>query len=169
MRLGFLVAELFMALAVIFLVGSTVGHVTNPGVTPTPTPTMTPTPTPTPVVLVNCGLDPHLVQYPASGQYTLQDPEGLRSGTHAAVNALTTIFAKQFASNNRVAGLVEVYGSGSTVGAGNNLADGIIRALKATGGPFKTKTIYQSFGNTGLPYGTMYFYVFYYTQATVCS
>jgi hypothetical protein len=169
MRLGFLVAELFMALAVIFLVGSTVGHVTDFG-TPTPTPTMTPTPTPTPIVLVNCGLDPHYTTYPASNkQYTLQDPEGVRSSSRSAVNALTAIFNKQFDSDHRVAGLVEVYGSGSNLGDATNLAKGVIKALQASGGPFTKKTIYQPFGNPGLPYGSMYFYVFYYTQATVCN
>ena len=165
-RLGFLVAELFVALAMIFLVGSTVGHVPPPPPTPTP---------PTPTVLINCGLDLQYLKYNDRSYSVLPNPEALRSGQTdptyaAAVAALAAKIKVKFATETRTAGLVEVFGSGTTPSLGANLSRGVIDALKAAGGPFASKrTIYQPLSDIYAPYGTVYFWVFYYVTAVTCS
>lgn len=154
-----LVAELFTALAMIFLVATTVGHVT---IQPHPTPTPTPTPTP---LLLNCGLSTQYVLY----TFTIPSPDNLRAQSAAAVSAFEGQVKARFANETRVAGLVEAYGGGATIADGKNLADGAITGLRSYGHLFTSgRTIYQAFFDTTAPHNEVYLLVFYYVTASVC-
>lgn len=169
MRFGFLIADLFTALAMLFLVANTQAHVV--AVVPTPTPTSTPSPTATPAAQL-CGLE----QQPGFQTIlTVQNDGALRALDHSAeadfANQVQTAMASEA---QRSAGLVEVYGgsyAGSQdVGDGTALADGAIAALRSLSAQhiiFSTdKTLYQPFWSGKLASNQVQLIVFFYHESS---
>lgn len=176
-RYGFLVADLFTALAMLFLVANTVGHVSLPTPKPTPTPIAvapTPTPTATPGI---CGLDPHPLQLPP---FTVGDPAGLRAQAADAEHAFATQVHDALGDYAaKTAGLAEVSG-GSFFGSadvtdGESLAQGAIDGLNLLAGQHyiftADRTIYQPFWDGDIGSDQIRLIVFFYAVASgsVCG
>lgn len=173
-RYGFLFADLFTALAILFLVANTVGHVTLPPPRPTPTlavvvPTTSPTPTPTPLI---CGLDPQPATIPP---LTVSDPAGLRAGSASAESAFADqVHSVMSAYSGKTAGLAEV--SGGSFNGSQDVADGESLAMGAIGGlqvlagqhiVFTTqRTIFQPFWDGYLASDQVKLLVFFYTVSS---
>jgi hypothetical protein len=161
---GFLFADLFAVLAMLFLIAGTAGsafHVapaagTQPAATASP-----------------CGLD----QTPdRSVLLAVADPQGVRAANSEATHALAAQIRAAFISDSdrqRAAGLVEVYG-GSYQGAsdasnGITLANGAIRAMKLLNDApslFTTHQIlYQAFWDGDLAGNQVKLIVFFYQSS----
>lgn len=105
---GWLFADLLLALAVLFLIANTTGVAAKPKPPPTPTPIVTraPTPTPTPSGLL---LDPQRVRL----TLTTNNPAGLSQGDPQAMQDLATEIRAQMTRlglQRRQAGLAIAYG-----------------------------------------------------------
>jgi len=99
---GWLFADLLLALALAFLLATTIGHKL-----PKPRPTPTPSPTPT-------ELRAPLELTPVHITFTITDPDGLVAGSPSAIDAVrATILQKTKKINSRSAGIVLLYGSNS--------------------------------------------------------
>lgn len=174
-KFGFLVADLFTALAILFLVANTVGHVPP---APTPTPTSeppTPTvvqPTPTPII---CGLDPHAAD-PVI--LTVSDPDGLRAENPDAERTFAAQVHDALAKYaSKTAGLAEVYGGSyngpQDVGDGVNLARGAISSLLQLANQqfifTGQRTLYQPFWDGTLASNQVKMLVFFYNVSSTAS
>jgi len=169
-RYGFLVADLFTALAMLFLVANTVGHVLPP--TPTPTPiavALTPTPTATPGI---CGLDPQPLQLPP---FTASDPAGLRAQVADAESAFAVQVHDALGDYaETTAGLAEVSGGSffgsADVADGESLAQGAIDGLNLLAGQHfiftADRTIYQPFWDGDIGSDQVRLIVFFYAVAS---
>ena len=109
---GWLFADLLLAVAMLFLVANTVGakHMPTPTPTlhPTPTPTHIPTPTPTPVLRIVEGTYCQIVLKVDSG--------GLLNNSSNAIADIKSQIKKSSFLQGRQAGLVIVYGGAPTLG-----------------------------------------------------
>lgn len=165
-RFGFLVADLFTALAVLFLVANTIGHIPPP---PPPPPPIVVVPTNTPTI---CGLDPHHV---ATYLLTVSNAPGLRSGDTAAESAFAAqVRGKLTSYTSKTAGLAEVWG-GSLNGSrdvtdGENLANGAIAGLRLLAGQhfiFSTqRTIFQPFWDGTIGSNQVKLLIFFYNVSS---
>lgn len=169
-RFGFLVADLFTALAVLFLVANTIGHVQLPPpkavVTSPASPTSPPTATPT-----ICGLDPHPASIPS---LAVIDPVGLRQLSSSAESSFVgQIRSALQAYRGKVAGLAEVWG-GSYQGSadvkdGESLANGAIAGLRTLSNShfiFSNSTIYQPFWDGDIGGSDVMLLIFFYTVSS---
>ena len=144
---GWLFADLFLALAMAFLVANTVGNVPPPSarMAPTPTPTLSPTPIP-PRAL---DLKPVSVMLHVNYSALLaKDPQEI-ANVEQQVRAVSQL-------NGRSAGLVLAFGgaNGTSAATGLQLAtkvdNDVLRALGAQGFVFQD-TVYREFFNLALP------------------
>lgn len=149
-RFGFLIADFFTLLAMLFLVANTVGHVPIPKPTPSTVSGGTVGPTPTPVI---CGLNPT----PQPNVYvTINNDAALRNldpgAERQAADAIKSqVSAKFGGSFTGTVGLAQVWGGSyngnQDVGDGTNLAKGAIGSLKLLADSdylfTHDKTIYQ--------------------------
>lgn len=144
---GWLFADLLLALALVFLLATTVG---NKIPNPTPTPTVHPTPKPTSTKPKK--QQPVLQLDPVSITFTIADPTGLADGSPAAIAAVrNTILQKTSGIKKRSAGIVLLFG-GNQYGTEYQIDDGVESALKSlssTGSVFHQETRYRSFLNIG--------------------
>jgi hypothetical protein len=161
-RFGFLVADLFTALALLFLVANTVGHVPPPVHSP-PTPTWTPS---------ICGLETKPV---ANVVLTFDGADGLRQFDPAAEQGFSQLVqARLSAYAGRTAGLVEVFGGSYNgnldVGDGLSLARGAIDSLSLLAHQqfiFTTdQTLYQPFWDGTISGTQIRIVLFLYTEST---
>lgn len=162
-RYGFLFADLFAVLAMIFLLANTVGSFPKPKVVPTPTPTPIPTATATPAPVI-CGLDNTAAYDNNNTNQAFQVQFALANNDSGAIAA----FKQEVQSalqpyKTRGAGFVLVWGGG-TVGQGTSLADGAIVGLKQLGaqGFIFTKTSYRPLWNGNLNSDTVGLTIFFY-------
>jgi len=122
MSVGWLFADLLLAVAMLFLVANTIAPA-RPAPTPTPVPTATPTPTPTPVPTVNALLlDKHLFTLVIQGI----NPDKVSTGDQGALSDLKQKIQTEATNQGlqgRRAGIAIAYG-----GADNNTAAQIDRA-----------------------------------------
>jgi len=111
LSIGWLFADLLLALAMLFLLANTVGVAVKPPPKLTPTPSPTPTPTPNGLLL-----DPQRIRL----TLTTNNPGGLRQGDPGAMADLANEIRAQITHlglQNRRAGFALAYG-----GAGNSIA-----------------------------------------------
>jgi hypothetical protein len=149
-RFGFLFADLFTALAMLFLIANTAGQAIGPKPSATPTPAATPAcalaQTPAPSIVVS------LSRAEATGlRATPPDPSAVAQFQAQVAKALAIY-------SNRTIGLAQVYG-GSYNGTGDvdkgvGLAKGAIIVLKLLGASdtsfLPNKTLFQPFWNGDL-------------------
>jgi hypothetical protein len=164
-RFGFLFADLFAVLAMLFLLANTVGHVTKP-------PPVTPTPTFTPTAQAQiCGLqrtagfDNNSNPFPVSLSLANDDPAAINSFQQEVQSAFTSYYRKHI-----TAGFVLIWGVAADVGTGDNLAAGAKIALQNLGqqGFVFTHTSYQPLwdGNHDTSNGVyIRLTVFFYTMS----
>jgi hypothetical protein len=112
---GWLFADLFLALAIVFLSSSnTSGIKALAFTTPTPTPTQiitpTPTPTPTPVITPTPSPLPRLELSKRTIPLDGIDTNGLLNGTQTAIKDLDQRVSSQVFLRGRAVGLVIAYG-----------------------------------------------------------
>ena len=165
-RYGFLFADLFAVLAMIFLLANTVGSFPKPKVVPTPTPTPIPTATaiPSPVI---CGLD-NSAAYDNNNPnqaFQVQDALSLTPPDSGAVAAFEQEVQSALQTYKaRGAGFVLVWGGGPAVGHGTDLANGAIVAMKQLGkqGFIFTKTSYRPLWDGNLNNDTVGLTIFFY-------
>lgn len=139
---GWLFADLFLALAVIFLSANTGGITLLATVTPTPTPTVIPTPTvaPTPMPMPSPTVTPtpaprlelakHRVTLPNI------DTAGLLNDTQSAITDLQNQVKSQSFLNQRTVGLVIVYGGApddTQIARAQNVSNKVMDALRSLG------------------------------------
>lgn len=118
-NVGWLFADLLLALTVIFLVANASGTIAHPPTPPTPTPTATLIPTPTLVPT-----PPPLVLHPITLQLTV-DPSGLLS-TPPNPNVIAQAMAQVKADpqlRGKRAGLVLTFGGASNAAPGQGITD----------------------------------------------
>ncbi len=120
--IGWLFADLMVALVMAFLVATTVG-VKKPEPPPEPTPTATPTPTPTPAV------EPGIEQVPAKVVLQGVDWTGLLAGSGAAQADLERKVRAKKQLKGRRAGVVLAFGGGG--GQDRDRAERIARKANA--------------------------------------
>src|SRR5579883_3188347 len=108
-NVGWLFADLLLALTVIFLVANATGTIALPprhqGKTPTPVRLITPTPTPTAVPL---SIDPHDLNL----QFTIADYTDLTNGVTSAQQSFLASFQQQLTAHNashRRVGIALIY------------------------------------------------------------
>lgn len=133
---GWLFADLLLALAMLFLAANTIGihpPPTPPPVTPVPT-RVAIRPSPTSI--------PHLEQ--TFHRFTINiDPNGLLSGSQSAINAVIQQVEGQLFLKKRRAGLAIVYGGApddSQIGRAENIANKVYNILHDLGKHNKTFT-----------------------------
>jgi hypothetical protein len=104
---GWLFADLLLALAMIFLIANTTNSAPKivAKATPTPIPTATLSPTPTPIPRLETSYQPFVI---------LIDSEGLLNGDQNAINQVKQQIRAQHFLQGRNAGLVIVYGGAPT-------------------------------------------------------
>ena len=103
---GWVFADLLLALAMLFLVANTIRIPPRPTPTPIPSPTPTPTPSPTPNALI---LDPGQIRL----SLTTNDPDGLSRGDATAMADLAQEIRSQITKlglQSRRAGIAIAYG-----------------------------------------------------------
>lgn len=134
-RFGFLIADFFTLLAMLFLVANTVGHVTFPPPPPTITVTVNPPPRPTATPMI-CGLSPTPLP---DVTLTITNDRLLRGGdltTERQVAAQIKARLAPYASKR--VGLAIVWGGsyngGIDASDGTALANGAIASLKLLAG-----------------------------------
>lgn len=148
---GWLFADLLLALAMIFLVANSVGHVQQP-TPPTPTPTLTPSPTPVPKLPV---LDLNYIKVTVRVDYA-----ALHSGNRAAIQDVERQVRNVSGLSGRRAGLVLTFGgsAGDSNGLGLQAAKDVdARVLQDLGrqGFVFGGTVYREFFATDKPVGTV--------------
>jgi hypothetical protein len=129
---GWLFADLFLALAIIFLSANTAGIKLQPVPTAIPTPAATPSPivNPTPVPLPRLELDKHRITL------TDIDTSGLLNGSQDAINNLKQQMRSQIFLNDRTVGLVIVYGGApddSQILIAQDIANKVMDVLSSLG------------------------------------
>lgn len=144
---GWLFADLLLALAMIFLLANTVGSSNKPKLKPTPTPTrVLPTPTPTP--LPRLELKFH--------EFTINvDPNGLLNNSQSATVSVEQQVKAQAILRGRNVGLVIAYGGApgdSQIGQAQAIAGkvyGILKFLGKQGFAFTRSSYYNTLYDLG--------------------
>jgi len=159
---GWLFADLFVGLAIIFLVGGTVGKTTPLPPTPTPIPTATPLPTFTPVPPVPtatpvppASIDPSDVRV----TLTVTDPYNFSQDTAAQQQFVTDLKQQLSAKNalNKRAGIVII-----TSGHDQGLADQAAAYLPTVGFTFTTQTVFKPLFSQDLPNSFLELDIFFF-------
>lgn len=178
-RFGFLIADFFTLLAMLFLVANTVGHVTFPPPTPTKPPvtvTINPTPKPTATPMI-CGLSPTPLP---DVTITIANDSLLRAGNLATERQVAAqIKARLAPYASKKVGLAIVWGGsfngGLDVSDGTALANGAIASLKLLASAnfmFTTgRTAYKPLWNGNLQSNqvTLTLYVYNVTLTSSCN
>jgi len=157
---GWLFADLFIALAMAFLVANTVGNVPPPSAraVPTPTPTLSPTPIP-PRAL---DLKPISITLHVNASALLADNPQEIANIEQQVRAVPQL-------NGRSAGLVLAFGgaSGASPALGRQVAakvdSDVLQALGAQGFVFQN-TVYREFFNLDAPPSTVNIDIYVFRQ-----
>lgn len=147
---GWLFADLFIGLALIFMVGNTQNV---PIIQPTPTATLAPTPTPTPQPPPS--IDPKDLII----QFSVPNPDVTIGGDHTATQALLGKIENQLSTHGdhgRRVGIVLVYS-----GTNDALAQAVAAALPSAGREFQS-AIYREYFITGAPVSTLKLDVFFF-------
>lgn len=146
---GWLFADLLLALALAFLLATTVGSA------PKPPPLHRPTPSPSPSPSGSHPKQPPPLELdPVSITFTIADPAGLVTGSSTAVAAVrSTILQKIGGIKGRSAGIVLLYGSdqSSNYEAVDEAVENILKGLSGVGPLFHQQTRYRSFLNLRSP------------------
>ncbi|WP_113705627.1 hypothetical protein [Nonomuraea lactucae] len=110
--IGWLFADLMVALVMAFLVATTVGGQKPEAPPPEPSPTMTPTPTPSPTPTPTPTVEPGIEQRPVKVTLRGVDWAGLLAGSKAAEADLRRKIQAKEQLKDRHAGLVLAFGGG---------------------------------------------------------
>jgi hypothetical protein len=159
---GWLFADLLLALAMIFLVTNTAGHLS--AAAPTPLPAHA-TPTPKPTALPALDLTPIVLTVSV-------DYAQLHAGDPAALAAVEGQLRGDRRLAGRRAGLVLIFGGvqGATEGAGlqaaQDIATLLLSRLGAQGFVFYGGTVYRAFFATDKPAGTVELDVYVFRGST---
>lgn len=151
---GWLFADLFVALAMGFLVANTFVQVVPPAATPTARPTSLPTATATPAVL------PGLEQQPIVLTLSI-DYQGILDGKQAAINDAENLVQANAQLQGRRAGLILTFGgsAGHNEDFGANLAsvfnNEVLVDLGNKGFVFYGSPVYRNFHDLGTDPGTI--------------
>jgi hypothetical protein len=144
---GWLFADLLLALALAFLLATTVGS--TPPKTPKPQKSVRVTHTPVPT---HTKQPPPLQLTPVHITFSIADPVGLADGSKTAVNAVrNTIIQKIRGIRNRSAGIVLLFGGYNsqypTYEQMDQEVENVLKSLSSTDSLFHRETQYQSFLN----------------------
>lgn len=144
---GWLFADLLLALALAFLLATTVGSATSIKATPKTVPTVHPTHKPR-----QASQPPPLELDPVHVTFNIADPTGLATGSPSAVAAIrTTILQKTRGIKNRSAGIVLLFGgNGSEYPSWMQVDQGVEKVLESLSSPgqlFHPGTRYRPFLN----------------------
>jgi hypothetical protein len=159
---GWLFADLFVALAMAFLVANTVGTIPPPFTHATPTPTPTPMITPTPIPPRALDLKPITI--------TLRvDPAALLTNNPQEIASIEQQVRAVPQLSGRSAGLVLAFGGASGVNPSYGLQvaqkvdTDVLTALGSQGYVFQN-TVYREFFNLDLPPSTVSIDVYVFKQ-----
>lgn len=155
---GWLFADLLLVLTLIFLATSTPWQTAQGKGSITPTP-------------INCGIDGNFQEVTV----TVSDPYGLRAETSGAFASFASDLRRSDLrkNQNRIAGLVEVFGGSQDVNDGTNFAAGAIAAMKTeTHGHFlfsPQTAFFKPLWTGGANFNQVVIFVFYYVFAQKCA
>jgi hypothetical protein len=138
---GWLFADLLLALAMIFLVANATAKVTAIAPTPTPAPTAIPTATPTPMP------PPSINPKDLDWKFTISDPYGFATDTTVQQTFVTQLKAELVSAHedSSLAGFALI-SSGGTI----DLARALVAFLPHSGvSSFTPKTVFRTFFVTG--------------------
>ena len=158
---GWLFADLFLALAMAFLVANTVGNVPPPSarITPTPTPTLSPTPIP-----------PRALDLKPISVTLHVNTNALLADNPQEINAIEQQMRAVSQLSGRSAGLVIAFGgaSGTSPATGTQVAakvdHDVLQALGAQGFVFQN-TVYREFFNLDDPPSVVNIDVYVFKEA----